>query len=1343
MTTFPSLSIVGGLLPGELFTRVADRGEEVPSMAPESYGLERSESVQRQAARCWPYLQDMWKEFKERKDKTPETHWQRLTRERWLQILLRELGFTHLKANGGFEIEGKRFPVSHRSNGIPIHLLAWQTNLDHRTKGLAGAARAPHSMMQELLNRSDECLWAILSNGCRLRLLRDSTSLTGSSYVEFDLEAIFDGELFSDFRVMYLVCHKSRFDADEGGGPSSCPLEVWHSFAADLATRALGDLRAGVETAVNALGTGFLSHPRNGHLHARIVSRELDKYEFNRAILRLIYRLLFWFVAEDRDVLLQPFPDDADETTLKQLRLTRERYRDYFSSTRLRMLSRKRHGSRHTDLWEGIRLVFAMLGLGDRADVLSLPGLGGIFEPSELDAPLDGARLGNDALLQAVRALSLTQSNEGGGLRPVDFVNLGSDELGSVYESLLELHPEYDDETRVYKLVLRGHERKATGSYFTPPALVECLLDETLDPLLDDACAKPTRSERIEALLNTTVCDPACGSGHFLIAAARRIAKRVAIEESGDPEPPISDLRAALRSVLGPCIYGVDINPLAAELARLSLCLEAMEPGKPLNFLEPNIRVGNSLLGVTPNLLRDGIPNAAFAPLPLDDRRVAVKIKKENQDALDGNEQLPAPVGHTPLPPRMAKIVRVVPNSLREQQTKQRAEYEEITKSSDWRSEEMLADGWCAAFVQHMTLTPSLVERLTAITQGSLRRLIDEPEMIDTAYFSGKIQQLAEEYQFFHWHSEFRHIFWNGLKEINPETGWTKGFSCVISNPPWERVKLQEQEFFEFRRTEIARAPNAAARKKMIAALAESANDTDRRLFKDFQRALRKSAGWNLFLSASGRYPLTGKGDINTYAVFAETARSITAPRGRMGLILPTGIATDKTTSAFFCDTVEDKRLDCLLDFVTNPRIWTDVGHRRYRFAILVISGRQLPIEQANFWTLAKHPDELPPRGQRIHVATDDLLLVNPNTGTSPMFRSQRDADITLAIHERVPVLWRESPDDNPWGISFMAMFHMANDSGLFHTRHQLEADGWTLNTNIFVKDDKRMLPLYEAKLTHQFDHRLSCYSKRPTGSRDTELPRLRFDEKNDPLRVPIPRYWLPLEDIEERLRGRWQKGWLLGWRDITNVTNERTVVSTFIPRTAVGDKFLLVFTAENVGLLQANLASFVLDFVARRKFTGTSLKYFVLKQLPILPPDSYSRISPWERSGSLSAWISARVLELTYTAYDMAALAQELGDEGEPFVWEEDRRALLRAELDAAYFHLYGIDRDDVDYIMETFPIVKRKDEAAFGDYRTKRLILEVYDAMAEATRTGEPYQTVLDPPPGQGPRHSTRFEG
>jgi len=1345
MTEFPSLDIVGGLLPSSLLDRIFAGDPQVPGTAPLSYGLERGESVRRQASRSWLYLLEIWQDHKQRitGPDAAEATSARVTRERWLRILLRELGF-HQVTSGSFELDGKTFPVSNRSGHVPIHLLGWDTDLDHKTPHVT--ARAPQSMLQELLNRDDRYLWAILSNGTTLRLLRDSASLTGSACLEFDLAAIFDGELFPDFVLLYLVCHESRFAVQGDGGPETCYLEQRRGFAAEQGERALNQLRGGVQQAISILGTGFLSHPANPQLRTRLANAELTLDDLNRALLRLVYRLLFWFVAEDRSLLLQPDPSGAADSVRARLREARDRYVTYFSSARLRRMARRHRGGRHSDLFDAVELVFDALGTEGGVPELALPGIGGIFETKRddgsavpLDEPLAGARLANEALLGAVRALSQIRPRDGGPMRPVDFGNLGAEELGSIYESLLELIPRYDAEQLSYTLeTLPGNERKETGSYYTPTSLVDCLLDSALDPLLDEACAKPTHEERIAALFDITICDPACGSGHFLVAAARRIAKRVAAAETDESEPPEAEVRAALRRVVGRCIYGVDVNPMAAELARVSLWLEALEPGKPLSYLDQNIRVGNSLLGVTPALLADGLPDEAFKPIEGDDRKVAAALKKQNAAERQGQHDLfrPAgiPVTNATLAQRAAEVAHALPESLEDLHIHQQRQAAELAESPERRTQKLLADAWCAAFVQPKTDET----RATGIAQATLEQFGAGSNTLDLVAAEDLVADLTRQYRFFHWHVEFPHIFrvGNGATDLDPATGWSGGFSCVIGNPPWEKVELKEQEFFAQRDPGIAQAPNAAARKKLIAALATSDNPADRTLDAEFRGEQRRSSGWTHLLKESGRYPLTGHGRLNTYAVFAETASTVIGSRGRSGLVLPTGIATDATTAPFFGNLVRRARLVSFLDFENEAFLLSRSVHHSVRFCLLTVCGRAARVDLASFAFGTRYMPDLAAR--RFTMPPEEILLVNPNTGTTPVFRSRRDAEITIGIYKRVPVLWRDDPEENPWGLSFMqGIFNMASDSGLFRTRNQLEQDGWTLRGNDFIRGSERMLPLYEAKMIHHFDHRLGTYEGQTEAQANMgTLPRLTPKQHDDPDRVLLPRYWLDETAVNERLARRgWDKGWLFGWRDIARSTDERTVICSVLPQTATGDTLLLAFTNGPAALLQANLSTFALDYCARQKATGTHLKYFVFKQLPALPPRAYDEPMLWLGGATPATWIRERVLELTFTAFDIEPFAADLRDDGPPFRWDEERRFAIRAELDAAFFHLYDIERDDVGYIMDSFVAFQHNDAARFN--RTKELILQVYDAMTEAARTGMSYQTILEPPPGQGPRH------
>jgi hypothetical protein len=439
-----------------------------------------------------------------------------------------------------------------------------------------------------------------------------------------------------------------------------------------------------------------------------------------------------------------------------------------------------------------------------------------------------------------------------------------------------------------------------------------------------------------------------------------------------------------------------------------------------------------------------------------------------------------------------------------------------------------------------------------------------------------------------------------------------------------------------------------------------------------------------------------------------------------MGVIVPSGIATDHTTRNFFASLVDSNTLVSLYDFENAVRLFEGVGHGRFKFCLITIAGSSLGAgHPTDFLFFAHTTEDLNDPERHFTLTAEEIALVNPNTRTCPIFRTRRDAEITKGIYRRVPVLVNETTGENPWGVRFMRMFDMSNDSHLFRTREQLEAEGFVLQGNHFWRGEEEYVPLYEAKMMHQYTHRFGDYAMKPPGSQDTELPRIPPERLADPNYFVLPRYWVRRQDLPD-LGGR---QWLLGFRDITNATNERTAIFAVLPPVGVGNNLPIISLTRSCGALLTCINSLVFDYVARQTVAGVHMNFFLVQQLAVLPPTCYTEAH--------LAFLTPRVLELTYTAWDLAGFARDHGYDGPPFRWDEERRFLIRCELDALYFHLYGIARDDVDYILDTFPIVRRKDEAAYGEYRTKRVILEIYDAMAEAERTGVPYQTRLDPPP------------
>jgi hypothetical protein len=1400
--SFSHVTVEGAILPIDLLQRIVS-DPRLEGLRPEDFSLALGERLSETTSHAWTKLSQLWAGLRPLLDSTnpPSVH-------KWLDPFWRELGYGRLdKRAAPFLIDEKPYPISHSRGCCPIHIVEWSQNLDRRVESSEGKFPSPHSMTQEFLNRSEAHLWAFVCNGRTLRILRDNIRLTRQAYVEFDLQAIFDSHSFADFTLLFRLCHESRVLGD---APQECWLERWSKVAINDGLRALDQLRGGVERAVEALGRGFL-HPANSALISALRAGSLSSLDYYRQLLRIVYRLLFLFVAEDRDLLFAP------EVPLA----VRERYTQFYSTARLRRIAEQIRGTPHTDLFAALRIILHALGK-DGCPALGLGELGGLFD-LERTADLNDACIANADLLEAIRALSIVADKDARVLRAVDYRNLGAEELGSVYESLLELQPiftpgksefnslqpqrtqrdtektqdnrpeiagslgssfssassvpsvvqsftpgksefnslqpqrtqrdtektqdnrpeiagslgsSFSSASSVPSVVqsssnqpdfrlafVAGNARKTTGSYYTPKSLISCLLDSALDPVLANAATE-------ERILDLKVCDPACGSGHFLIAAAHRIAKRLASLRTGEEEPAPDAIRHAVRDVVSRCIFGVDINPMAVELCQVALWMEAMEPGKPLTFLRHHIQCGNALMGATQELLEAGIVDAAFEPIEGDHKPYAAQWKKSNakerKDRKDGQLML-----DDVLLPALGNYVAslaaldAAPDDTPDRVRAKADQYDRLMDQASYRtSGRFLADTWCAAFVWKKTKDFDY-----PITENILRRIQKNPHDV-TPWMFKEIVRLREQYQFFHWELAFPGVF---LTEQDRDDSSRAGFDVVLGNPPWERIKLQEQEWFRTNgRDDIAGARNAAVRGQLITALKSSNLPSDIALHCRFLDDRREAEGESHFVRHSGRYPLCGRGDVNTYSLFAETNRRLINATGRVGCIVPTGIATDDTTKVFFQDVVEKRSLHSYFGFKNERFLFPKPVEHTVTFGLLTMSGSAVRAETMTFcwnvWTV----DEMKDTNRRITLSPADFALLNPNTRTCPVFRSARDAELTKAIYRRVPVLLRESePPVNPWGVSFLRMLDMANDSKSFKTAADLDG-----------KDRSKYVPLYEAKLLHQFDHRWATYD-------DGDTRDMTAEEKADPHRCVTPRYWVKTTDVEERLKDRWDRGWLLGWRDICRNTDIRTTIAAVAPRVGVGHKaplFLPRGEPQEIACFYANLNTFILDYSSRQKLGGTSMTIFVLKQIPILPPDTYARPAPspcWRGGlwgeGPLAEWLLPRVVELTYTAHDLRAFAADCGYDGEPFRWDEERRFWLRCELDAAYFQLYGLTREEVEYVMETFPIVKQKDIERHNEYRTKSTILHIYDALANGN-----YQSPLSPPPGdERARHGSSKTG
>jgi hypothetical protein len=1174
---------------------------------PSDFGITNGRSVADEVSGIWTDAKVYWEAFKRRLERattseSPTT----ITREQWVIPLMEALGYNPQYQRKAHVVDGKTFPISHRADeredSPPVHIVACDQELGTRpTRGRG--VMSPHTLLQEYLNHTEH-LWGIVTNGYTLRLLRDSSYLTRQAYVEFDLKGMLEGDRFNEFIVLYRLVHRTRFPRGMDDA-TECLLEHYHAQAREQGGRIREGLRDAVEESFKILANGFLQHPDNKKLREQCAEGELPSLEFYRELLRLIYRLLFLMVAEERGLL-------TDNPV----------YHQYYSVTRLRRLAERPQASseKHCDLYYGLVTLFHLLRSEKFSASLGMEPLNGeLFDGLP---HLEDQKLSNAHLLKAINRLSYFTPKEEKVRRWINYAALDVEELGSIYESLLDLQPMMVLEAgRPVFVFAQGTERKSTGSYYTPPALVQELVKSALEPVVKERLDKASSKEEEErALLSMKVCDPACGSGHFLLAAARRLAKELARVRTDSEEPSPEAQREAMREVIRCCLFGVDKNPLAVDLCKVALWIEGHNKGLPLTFLDHHIKCGDSLVGVFDlDVLKNGIPDEAYKPVEGDEKEIAKSLKKQNKKE---REMLLRSLSLENVPDleAMAKdfsaFATLEERKAEDVRTKSEIYQQIHGPETDWWHLWMACNLWTAAFFMPISQDKAALIPTTDTVKTYLRNpKAVNPKVVALAW------EAAEKYRFFHWPLEFPEAFAQG------------GFDVVLGNPPWEKIKLQEKEFFATRHQEIARAPNAAARKRLIKQLPQS----NPNLWQEYLEAKHYAEALSRFLRASGRFPLTARGDINTYSVFAELFAKLLNPGGRAGVLVPTGIATDDTNKHFFAGLVKGQKLVSLFDFENREGVFPGV-HRSYKFSLLTLRGSPTSFsEPMDFLFFATRTQHLKDPWRRFTLTAEDFERINPNTLTCPIFRTRQDADLTREIYQRVPVLINEGTNENPWGISFLRMFDMSNDSHLFHTREQLAAEGYKLVGNRFVKGQDVWLPLYEAKMIWHYDHRFGTYEG-VTGRSSTHLPTPDEHHHADPDFLTLPWYWVPAEEVEARLVG-WKQGWLLGFRDVTNATNERTAIFSLLPRVGVGNNAPLLLAFEQGAVVGAsllsNLCSIAFDWVVRQKIAGTHMNFFYVQQFPVLPPSAYTLED--------LLFIVPRVLELTYTAWDIKPFAKDV----------------------------------------------------------------------------------------------------
>ena len=1086
-----SITVEGGLFPPDLLHRVA-QGEGPAGQRPRDFQLSPSARLADETQAAFSDVRSFWDAWQRRAD--PDA----VAREAFVEPLLERLGFRTLHfQRSNIEAGGASFDVHRRTHdaedAAPVHIVRADADLDRRAER---SSRSPNALLQDLLDRS-EAVWGILANGPQVRILRDSAGRSRRAWLQFDLKAMIEENAYADFALLYRLLHRTRFPWPEAPA-HDCPLERLYQQGVEEGGRVRDKLRDGVKRALETLGRALLAREGNDALREALERNALDAAGFYRELLNFVYRLLFLMVTEERKLLAGGGEPDKYEIFARHYGIGRLRQR----------ADRQREADDYADLWIGLRQTFRVCRDEEAAAKVGLSPLNGELFGESACRSIELAECPNDALLEAVGCLSNYRA-EDGRLRRVNYAHLDVEELGSVYESLLDYAPRISADRRGFHLAA-GSERKQTGSYYTPPELVRELVDSALVPVMQERLdAAPTPAEKERALLDLRVCDPAAGSGHFLLAAARRIAAELARIRAAGAEPDERERREALRDVVQQCIYAVDKNPLAVDLCKVALWIEAHAAGFPLSFLDHHVKHGDSLVGVLDlAVLDEGIPDGAYNPVAGDQKPAANSYKKRNREERKGQLSLGDDWDQARWEEAAAAFARL--GSRRQGTTTEvkaiESTYaqmrEEGTLLHDLR---VACDTWTYAFfaplqapaADGLDRVPAHNHLRTALADRSLH-----PILFREAEAAGR------EHPYFHWPVEFPDIVENG------------GFDVVLGNSPWERIKLQEKEFFgarpEPQARDVADAPNKAARQRLIDALPT-------RLADDFERTRRNAESSSLFVRQSGRFPLAGRGDVNNYAAFAELDRELISATGRVGMICPSGIAFDATTQAFFADLVNSHSIVSMFDFENREGVFPAV-HRSYKFVLLTMTGAERPAAESEFAFFLHRTEQLREPGnerRRIPLTRDDFALFNPNTRTCPIFRSRRDMEIARKMYRKAGILWRDgegADDHNPWGISFQRMFDMSNDSHLFYTQEQLEGVGCTLEGNHFALDDDLYLPLYEAKLFHQFDHRFATFADLPRSQIVKGNAReISPVEKSDFDLAVIPRYWVHESEVLAR----------------------------------------------------------------------------------------------------------------------------------------------------------------------------------------------------------------------------------
>ena len=1303
----------------------------------------------------------------------------------------------------------------------------WLRPLDRGDSSDAADPGAPSSQMLRYLSRAElmserAVKWGVLSNGSTWRLYWQDARSRAEEFFEINLAALLGvsglpaepgaPEPEHGLKLFYLLFARLAFlpQAWDSAGRSL------HAYARneartyeeqvsqDLGRRVFDDI---FPTLAQALAAGDLEARKENTGYGSYTRQKytLDYLdEVREATLILLYRLLFLFYAEDRRLL----PVDDPQYRAYSVRQLREDVRDKVDAG-------AKWSTTMTRLWLSLQGAFTLIDQGE--DTLGVPAYnGGLFSLSR-SILLNRTRVYDSVMAPIIDALSRRTEDSQRGW--INYRDLSVSHLGGIYERLLEYslvhvvvaEESYHDQPEVNHIEARpaSFARKTSGSYYTHDDLVRLILRESVGLLAAERLqafeAQIKRWSKKHSLnpgdwdvldgldpastmLELKICDPAMGSGHFLVALVDDMADRVLeavtaaqllvaaqpwaahLSEQNRPwlsptvarvahirssikkqatahgwvvtDAQLDDRHIVRRMVLKKCIFGVDKNLMAVELAKTALWLHTFTVGAPLSFLDHHLKHGDSLHGeALPSVQRSlaGL-GMLFQHGELDRLDIAARSLSQVADLTDVD------TAEVRLSKTLAEAADVQVAPLH-------------ALLDFWRAMRWLQPLWPPEKMSKLVKLTDAQQRLALVellspqrnwvatlTAGVVKGRGDAADAANALL--AQCRALATQEKFFHWWTAFPTAF----------TGANPGFDAVIGNPPWDRIKLQEVEWFAEREPSIAAQPRAADRKALINALHKKGAP----LAADYTRAVQRAEANARVLAKAGDYPLLGAGDINLYSLFVERAQALVKPGGVVALLTPSGISADKSAAEFFKSIATTGRLGALFDFENRKVFFADV-HASFKFCTLVFGGSERKFKQARCAFFLHALDELDAPERSLNLRAADFVLVNPNTGAAPIFRNARDGQITMRLYEQHPVLVRHGgeseslgkrPDEKVWPVKFATMFHMTNDSKLFKTDDELVGLGFAPSTlGRWSKDSAQALPLYEGKMVQAFDHRAADVVLNLANlQRAAQQQPLSSLAKEDPERYPAPQYWVAEADAPEVQR------YALVFKDVTAPSNMRTMIAAIVPRAGYGNTLPQIVPdahlaaaapavyARVASLLLANLSSLVFDFVARQKVQGQHLNWYIVEQLPVITPTRFDEPLPAAFAAhmrhvglmnghhahpTVADFVVPQVLALSYTAHDLAPLAIDLGYVDEqgvvlpPIIWNDENRRARMAALDALFFYLYGLNADDAAHVMGTFPIVRQQDLATFGHYRTQDDVLALLSLL----------QPLFQPPASKKP--------